>query len=212
MSQSIFRWFVALVVSAFAISALVSPALVFGYGEGVSPAIMCAVGTHAAEVGANGLPLEPANGATVPAGTPVVFSAESLLHNAPTFNVASSPSLLSSPDIDSGTGSQSGVFYRFTSTKATVIPRTIYWTASFTFTVEGCESPSTFTTPVRRPYDPEVLARAVADGDGERAARSGKGGQGEAAAFSRQVFRGSPHVCWVCADRWGSDRAFHPRS
>jgi hypothetical protein len=117
-----------------------------------SPALAsatCAIATYAAEVGARSLPLEPTNGATVPAGTPVVFSAESLLNNAPRFSVASSPGQLSSPDIDSGFGSKSGAFYELTSTNATATPRTIYWTVSFTFTPDGCESPSTFTTPVR---------------------------------------------------------------
>jgi len=109
---------------------------------------VCSNSKEAAEVGTRNTPLEPANGSTVTAGTPVVFSAESLLHNAPTFNVASSEALLYSPDIDSGTGSQSGNFYKFTSTKATATPRTIYWTVSFTFTPEDCESQSTFTTPV----------------------------------------------------------------
>jgi hypothetical protein len=108
---------------------------------------LCFASQNAVEVGALQMRLEPANGATVPAGTPVTFSGESSY--ALTFDVASSPALLSSPDIDSGTGSQSGALYRFTSTKATAAPRTIYWTASFTFTAEDCESPSTFTTPVR---------------------------------------------------------------
>jgi hypothetical protein len=116
------------------------------YGE--APWLACLNNKEAAEVGARNTPLEPANDATVSAGTPVIFSAESLLHNAPTFNVASSEPLLSSPDIDSGPGSQSGSFYRFTSSKATATPRTIYWTASFTFTPGECEAPSTFTTPV----------------------------------------------------------------
>jgi len=38
---------------------------------------------------------------------------------------------------------------QFTSTKATATLGTIYWTASFTLTPGECESPSTFTTPVR---------------------------------------------------------------
>jgi len=139
------RWLVTLGVSVCALMTSASPAL------GSEPAkwAICLSAKHAVEVGMSSLPLEPANGATVPAGTPVVFSAESILENAPTFSVASSPALLSSPDIDSGTGSQAGAFYRFTSTRATSTPRTIYWTASFTFTPDGCESLSTFTMPVR---------------------------------------------------------------
>jgi len=143
------------------------------------------------------LHLEPANGATVPAGTPVVFSAEPLLKNAPTFSVASSPALLSSPDIDSGTGSQSGAFYKFTSTKATATPRTIYWAASFTFTPEGCEGPSTFTTPSRTlmvvPSEAELAAakrqqeEAAAKKRSEEEAATKKKREEEAAAPTGSV-------------------------
>lgn len=133
------------VVSACAVVVLASPAQALEYG--VAPWLVCLNNTQDAEVVARYMPLEPANGATVPAGTPVAFSGES--NRALTFNVASSQGLLSSPDIDSGTGPQSGPFYKFTSAKAAATPRTIYWTASFTFTPEDCESPSTFTTPVR---------------------------------------------------------------
>ncbi len=92
----------------------------------------------------------PPNGATVLAGTPVTFSGE-FLQQALTFSVASSPTLLSTPDIDGGPGSlQPGAsLYTFTSAKATATPRTIYWEASFTFTPEPCEEPSTFTSSVR---------------------------------------------------------------
>jgi hypothetical protein len=102
----------ALVMSACAMTVLASPAYAFEYG--FSPQAVCFDNEQAAEVGARHMPLEPANGATVTAGT----------------------------------GSQSGSFYKFTSTKATATPRTIYWTVSFTFTPKDCESPSTFTTPV----------------------------------------------------------------
>lgn len=132
-----------LVVSACAVTTLASPALALGF----APWFVCMNNQQSAEAVARSMPLEPANGATVPAGTPVAFSGES--NHALTFRVASSPSLLSSPDIDSGTGSGSGSSYKFTSVKATSTPRTIYWTASFTFTPAECESPSTFTTPVR---------------------------------------------------------------
>lgn len=139
------RCTVTLVVLTGAMVALASPALAFT--EGFSPGSECESNKHSAEVVAREMTSEPSNGATVAAGTPVTFSGES--NQALTFNVASSPALLSSPDIDSGTGAPSGAFYRFTSTKATAMPRTIYWTASFTFTPGDCESPSTFTTPVR---------------------------------------------------------------
>jgi hypothetical protein len=121
------------------------PAQALEYG--LPPWLVCSDNKEAAEVGARYMPLEPANGATVPGGTPVTFSGEST--HALTFNVASSEALVSSPDIDTGVGSQLGAFYRFTSTKAAAMPRTVYWTASFTFTPGDCESPSTFTTPVR---------------------------------------------------------------
>jgi hypothetical protein len=148
----------ALVVSACAIMAVASTAQALEYG--LSPWLICSNNKEAAEVAARYLPLEPANGATVLAGTPVVFSGES--NSALTFDVASSAALLSSPDIDSGAGAQSGSFFKFASTKATATPRTIYWTASFTFTPHECESPSTFTTPVRTlivaPTEEEIAA------------------------------------------------------
>ena len=147
-----------------------------------SPASICVTARVGAELAVEHMHLEPANGSTVPAGTPVVFSAESLLHNAPTFNMASSEALLSSPDIDSGMGSQSGAFYEFTSAKATATPRTIYWTASFTFTPEDCEVPSTFTTPMRTlvvvESQAEILGRLLAEGaparEAERQAKAAK--------------------------------------
>jgi hypothetical protein len=91
----------------------------------------------------------PPDGATVSVGAPVTFSAES--SQALTFSVASSPALLSSPDIDSGAGllQQGTSLYSFTSSKATATAGTIYWAASFTLTPNGCESPSTFMTPAR---------------------------------------------------------------
>jgi hypothetical protein len=138
------RCLATIVVSTCAMAALSSPALALTYG--FAPWLVCYNNTEGAEVVAREMGLEPANGATVPPGTPVTFSGES--SRALTFNVASSPAQLPSPDIDSGTGSQSGASYRFTSTNATATPRTIYWTASFTFTPGDCESPSTFTTPV----------------------------------------------------------------
>jgi hypothetical protein len=162
----------ALGVLGFAMAVPAGPAEALEYGA--PPWLICADNEQAAELSTPHMPLEPANGATVPAGTPVTFSGES--NHALTFSVASSEALLSSPDIDSGTGSQSGSFYRFTSTKATAAPRTIYWTASFTFTPGDCESPSTFTTPVR--------TLVVAQSEAELAAA--KRQQEEAAARKRQ--------------------------
>jgi hypothetical protein len=134
-------------VSACAIGAFAaSPALTLASES--PPWAICDIGQAADEgVAQHGLRLEPANGATVPAGTPVTFPGESSV--ALTFSVASSEALLSSPDIDSGMGSQSGVSYKLSSAKATATPRTIYWAASFTVTPLDCESPSTYTTPVR---------------------------------------------------------------
>jgi hypothetical protein len=151
-------WLVTLALSACAIMTAVSPAMALE----PSKVSICESGTLAAEGATRSLHLEPTNGARVPAGTPVVFSVESLLDHTPTFSVASSPALLSSPDIDSGTGVQSGAFYKFTSTKASAVPRILYWTVSFTFTVEDCEGPSIFTTPVQTltvaPTEAELVA------------------------------------------------------
>ncbi|HEU0249416.1 MAG TPA: hypothetical protein VFR48_01700 [Solirubrobacteraceae bacterium] len=130
---------------AYAVIALAGSPLALAYVE--APYVRCYQSQRAVEVEARNMPLEPASGITVPVGSPAVFSGES--NHALTFNMAASDALLSSPDIDSGVGTQSGAFYRFASTKATVARRTIYWTASFTVTSEGCESPSTFTTPAR---------------------------------------------------------------
>ncbi len=145
-------------MSACAMTSLASSAHALTYGG--SPWLICANNKEAAEVGTRNMPLEPAGGAIVPVGTAVTFSGES--NYGLTFNLASSSTLLSSPDVDSGTGTQSGPFFRFTSTKATATPRTIYWTASFSFTPGECEGPSTFTTPVRTlivaPSEAEVAA------------------------------------------------------
>jgi hypothetical protein len=99
--------------------------------------------------------LSPANGVTIQAGTPVTFSGE--FSQALTFNVASSPTLLSTPDIDSGPGSaqpqpSGSPLYTFTSTKAAATPGTIYWDASFSDAgLKGCEgqAPITYTTQAR---------------------------------------------------------------
>lgn len=116
--------------------------------EGLSPHERCGAEVGAAENAAQYLPLEPANGTTVAAGTPVTFSGET--HLALKFEIASSEALLSTPDIDGGSGSTLGSLQEFTSTKAAATRRTIYWTASFEATLENCEERiSTFTTPVR---------------------------------------------------------------
>jgi hypothetical protein len=99
--------------------------------------------------------LSPLDGATVVAATPVTFLGRGGDGASPiTFMVATSPALLSSPDIDSGTGSlvspEHLSEFTFTSSKAAATPRTIYWTASFTHVLNGCkEPPVTFTLPPR---------------------------------------------------------------
>ncbi len=120
-------------------------------GDGLPPWAICANNKEATELSTPHLAASPANGATVLAGTAVTFSVAAGSNRGLTFSVASSPALLSTPDIDSGPGSlQPGTsLYTFTSTKATATPRTIYWTASFTFTPEDCEKATTFTTPAR---------------------------------------------------------------
>jgi hypothetical protein len=101
--------------------------------------------------------LRPSSGATVQAGGPVTFSGDS---GAPvTFAVASSPALLSNPDVDSGSGSASPgtsasgpPMYTFISTKAAATPRTLYWTVSFSdASIPSCagQTPITYTTYVR---------------------------------------------------------------
>ncbi len=120
--------------------------------DGTSAAGLCSAEGAAAEIIEKSLvgKLSPADGATVRVGTPVTFSAPSSI--ALSFAVASSPGSISDPDIDSGPGVEQpgGDTYAFTSTKATAIARTVYWAATFTTTVSGCEEPTiTYTTPVR---------------------------------------------------------------
>jgi hypothetical protein len=173
---------VALVLTACAMAVPAVPAQALEYGS--APWLVCADNKEAAEVGARNMPLEPANGATVPAGTPVTFSGEST--HALTFNVASSEALVSSPDIDTGVGLQSGAFYRFTSTKATATPRTVYWTASFTFTPEDCEGPSTFTTSLRTLVVAPSEAELVAAKRQQEEAAAKKKQEEEAAAANKK--------------------------
>ncbi len=100
--------------------------------------------------------LTPARGATAQADALVTFTGNS--ETPPRFAVASSPTLLSSPDIDSGPGSAQpfsephAETYTFTSTRAAITPGTIYWDASFSSsTIAECASltPTTYTTAIR---------------------------------------------------------------
>jgi hypothetical protein len=154
------------------------------------PWLVCFNNTEAAELSVPHLAASPANGATVLVGTPVTFSGE--YGHVLTFAVASSPTLLSSPDIGSGPGSlQPGTSsYMFTSTKATAMPRTVYWTASFTFTPGDCEGLATFTTPVRSltvVSSPPTEAEAAAKKHQEEEAAAKKRGEEEVPAGTGSV-------------------------
>jgi hypothetical protein len=183
------RWvglLVALGALACAMTVLAVPTQALG--DGMPPWAICADSTEAAELSTPHLTASPANGATVQASTPVTFSVKSFSGEsdyALTFSVASSPALLSTPDIDSGPGSlQTGTsLYTFTSTKATATPRTIYWAASFTFTPEDCEKPTTFTTPARTltvVSPPSTAAEAAAKKHQEEEAEAKKKREEEA--------------------------------
>lgn len=150
MGRSSVGWVAVVSALACAMACPFSPAQAYEAKE-VQPFVICSAEIRSNELLAQDISLRgPANGATVPAGTPVAFSGESS-RRALTFSVASSPALLSSPDIDSGPGLlQTGTsLYTFTSTKVTATPRTVYWAASFTLTPKDCEGPTTFTTPTR---------------------------------------------------------------
>jgi hypothetical protein len=158
MMQSKAGWFV--VFSALGLAVLGSVGSASGStGTPPAPWAICD-GASVADLGVLETSLSPANGATVPAGTPVIFTGHS--ESTPTFALASSPALLSSPDIDSGFGSaqpqpsSSGPpvvnSYTFTSTKATATLGTIYWNVSFSnANIAECagQSPATYTTAVR---------------------------------------------------------------
>ena len=148
VKRSSVSWLIALGALGCVAAGFAGPAQALG--DGMPPWAVCFNNKEAAELSVPHVTLPgPLNGATVQVGTPVTFSGE---YGHPLmFSVASSPALLSSPDIDSGLGmlQPQASLYTFTSTKATAVPGTIYWAASFTFIPEDCEGPSTFTTPVR---------------------------------------------------------------
>jgi hypothetical protein len=139
----------ALGTLCYAITLPVSPALALT--EGFSPWAECANEKMSADlIGSYTTLLAPPEGANVPAGSTVTFSAESGRASTPlTFRVASAPTLLSNPDIAIGAGTRQAetATYTFTSTAASAVPRTVYWAASFTLNLKGCESPFTYTTP-----------------------------------------------------------------
>jgi hypothetical protein len=126
------------------------------YEAKISPSLSCLLAAQGDMVVLE-YTLSPSNEATVQAGTPVTFSGAS--RSPVTFAVASSPALLSSPDIDSGSGpaqpagpSGGPPTYAFTSIKATATPRTVYWAASFSSAgIPECAglSATTYTTRAR---------------------------------------------------------------
>jgi len=183
---------VALGALGCAMMVTVVPAQALEYG--FPPPVVCANEKQSNElVEKDTMLLGPSEGATVTAGTAVTFSGESGVGSPLTFSVASSPALLSSPDIDSGPGTlQPGTStYTFTSTKAAATPRTIYWDASFARTLKDCEEPPvTFTTPARTltvlPSLAEEQAAARKKQEEEAAAASKKKAE-EAAAVPSQA-------------------------
>jgi hypothetical protein len=104
--------------------------------------------------------LSPPNGTTVTADSPITFSTHS--ETPLTIAVASSPSLISNPDIDSGTmsrvpfteepGPQTSFTYTYTSAAASNMPGTVYWQATTSSAyIEPCASfaPFLFRTDIR---------------------------------------------------------------
>jgi hypothetical protein len=99
--------------------------------------------------------LIPADGISASQGTQISFSGVSSV--PVTFAVASSPTLLSTPDVDAGPGvqqmsSSGGSAYTFTSSKAVATAGTVYWTASISNAgLPDCSDaePTLYTTKVR---------------------------------------------------------------
>lgn len=103
----------------------------YAYSAESSKETQCALSREGAVIALRAS-LQPEEGAVVLAGTPVTFSDHS---DFPVrFAVASSPALLSNPDIDSGMGVMAGESshgaYTFTSEKAAATPGAVYWDAS----------------------------------------------------------------------------------
>src|ERR1700728_4720148 len=127
MRRSCVGWLVALGALGCVMTAPTRSAQ--AYTAKIEPGDECYAASQA-DLGALEARLGPSNGVTVQTGTPVTFSGYS--GSPVTFAVASSPTLLSSPDIDGGIGTaQPEELYTFTSTKAVATPRTVYWDASF---------------------------------------------------------------------------------
>ena len=128
-----------------------SAGLARGYTEGPPEPWAICQGSSEATQAVLERHLSPLSGASVQAGAPVAFS--SISGQPVTFAVASSPTLLSSPDIDGGLGAaQPESAYTFTSTKAGATPGIVYWDASFSDAgIAACAglTPTTYTTQVR---------------------------------------------------------------
>jgi hypothetical protein len=143
----------AVVLSVLCSSASLSTSASYGLEKWV----ICANEVQSLELFAKYTKLDsPAEGATVQVGSPVTFVGESGGGYPLSFEVASSPSALASPDIDSGLGSRLPATgtpssqFAFTSTKAAATPRTIYWAVSFSVSMPECPKPVyTYTTPAR---------------------------------------------------------------
>ncbi len=146
MSGSTACWlFVAITLAGAVTLAATPPAAYTAMPEG-GPGIICYDQTSSSFRVMESW-LTPPDDATVTAGTPVTFSTRS---EAPvTFVVASSPALISSPDIDSGTatrvpfseepGPQTSFTYTYTSAVAANTPGTVYWQASISSAdIEPC--------------------------------------------------------------------------
>ncbi len=160
-SRGLVRLYTAIAASLVALGALgllvmgsVSPA----QGYVPSPPYLNCYNDSQGALGRLEASLTPANGTSVQAGAPVTFSGNA--STPVTFAVASSPALLSNPDIDGGPGSAVPISsgpsptytYMFTSTKATATPGTVYWDASFSSAnlVECAgQPPNIYTTAAR---------------------------------------------------------------
>jgi hypothetical protein len=97
-------------------------------------------------------PLSPAEKAQAPQDSAVTFTfGAGLEATTLRFEAASSQSLLSTPDIDSGTATAQPGKFTFTSTKVTAKAGTLYWAFSFTHALKACGGElATYTTPVRK--------------------------------------------------------------
>lgn len=161
-----YRGLVTLAITAAVLGALVwvvmgSVSSAHGYVS--APYLNCANNSQS-NLSALERSLAPANGAIAQAGTLVTFTGNSEVPLR--FAVASSPALLSSPDIDSGPGSARPFLsreplvdtYTFTSTRAAITPGTIYWDASFSnATIAECASSTPTNTDLQRIVESRVV-------------------------------------------------------